>query len=515
MNGMPSGLIQPQGSWNVGAILEPHFATLNYLLPPQVLNPGADKTFTDNRTLWTAIIEEKLRAHRTIILEGFYLFEWFPRTPGLYYTPEAEWVRTSALEHLDPHFRSTPSNPPIDHAGTLVQGSRRSSVPQDHTLVFTPEGKLSMLQGGVGCIRLKPIQQNERVFWLMSASANGVAHEGFPLAVPQQLYETCIDQISERGMMFCTIIGKLKYLPQPFTGLFDYYAGVPPLYLDVAEIRPNPFLRTENASATEVSVAVSFLSDYQRPNGIYASYVTFSPGRKASFSESINWLKHEYIEGTYKGRILTDFDQTKNHFPEAALSLRKVMGRHLRQGEVREVIELMYAAGDVDGLFNKLDLQDLANNRAGVARTKVFVSYSHTDKRWLERVKVHLKPLIREQGIDIWDDSRIEAGSMWQEELESAIESAQVAILLISADFYASDFIAEVELPKLLAAAESKGAIILPVILSPSRYPGDPQLNRFQAVNDPGKPIVQLSRGRQEQIFEKLGQVVQRALNHA
>jgi hypothetical protein len=58
-------------------------------------------------------------------------------------------------------------------------------------------------------------------------------------------------------------------------------------------------------------------------------------------------------------------------------------------------------------------------------------------------------------------------------------------VLLISADFFASDFIDETELPPLLAAAEAKGVRILPVILSASRFARNKNLARFQAVNSP------------------------------
>src|SRR2546421_13107936 len=92
-------------------------------------------------------------------------------------------------------------------------------------------------------------------------------------------------------------------------------------------------------------------------------------------------------------------------------------------------------------------------------RTKVFISYSHKDVKWLERLKVHLRPLIREQEIEIWDDTMIALGSTWQKDIQRAIASAKVAILLISADFEASDFIAANELPPLLKAAQSDGAI--------------------------------------------------------
>src|SRR2546425_10101985 len=88
---------------------------------------------------------------------------------------------------------------------------------------------------------------------------------------------------------------------------------------------------------------------------------------------------------------------------------------------------------------------------------RVFVSYSHKDQRWLDRLHVHLKPLERQGLVELWDDTRIAAGTIWRSEIKQAIDTAQVAVLLISADFLASDFIAADELPPLLRRAESAG----------------------------------------------------------
>ena len=97
-------------------------------------------------------------------------------------------------------------------------------------------------------------------------------------------------------------------------------------------------------------------------------------------------------------------------------------------------------------------------------RTKVFISYSHQDAQWLKRLHVHLRPLVRNSTIDLWDDTKISPGSQWQEEIAKAVKASRMAILLISADFLASDFIASDELPPLLEAAENEGAIILPLL---------------------------------------------------
>lgn len=149
---------------------------------------------------------------------------------------------------------------------------------------------------------------------------------------------------------------------------------------------------------------------------------------------------------------------------------------------------------------------------AGPARTKVFVSYSHRDADWLKRLRVHLKPLERDFDVDVWDDKKIAPGSKWRAEIARAIEATRVAVLLVSADFLGSDFIASDELPPLLKAAEEEGAVILPVILSPSWFGRTESLSQFQTVNDPASPLIGMTKAEQEMVFVKVCEAVEEAL---
>jgi len=142
----------------------------------------------------------------------------------------------------------------------------------------------------------------------------------------------------------------------------------------------------------------------------------------------------------------------------------------------------------------------------------VFISYSHADAKWLTRLRVHLKPLERHGLIVSWDDTKIKPGTEWREEIRNALQRARVAVLLVSADFLASDFIATNELPPLLQAAEAHGTRILPLIVSHCRFEKTSGLSRFQAVNNPSKPLATLEHSRREAEFDKLSQIIEEAL---
>jgi hypothetical protein len=93
----------------------------------------------------------------------------------------------------------------------------------------------------------------------------------------------------------------------------------------------------------------------------------------------------------------------------------------------------------------------IASNQVGGPRGSIFVAYSQGDSAWLERLKTHLRPLVRGGTLELWEDTQLKPGTRWREEIEQALGRASVAVLLISADFLASDFIAGIELPSSLS----------------------------------------------------------------
>ena len=143
-----------------------------------------------------------------------------------------------------------------------------------------------------------------------------------------------------------------------------------------------------------------------------------------------------------------------------------------------------------------------------IDRRELFISYSHKDLHWLQRLRVHLKPLEKQYSLERWDDSRLQAGDLWREEIEQALARAKVALLLVSPDFLASDFIDGVELPPLFQAAKEKGLRILWIPLRPSRWKKHPEIVKYQAIIPTNTTLAQMSDVEQDlamvQIVEKI-----------
>lgn len=156
---------------------------------------------------------------------------------------------------------------------------------------------------------------------------------------------------------------------------------------------------------------------------------------------------------------------------------------------------------------NEIQMQDTQNN--------IFISYCHSDSEWLGRVQVALKALHFEGlRIDIWDDRRIKAGTIWKEEIEKAINNASIAIMLVSMDFLASGFIREKEVPPFLEKAKNKGVVILPVIIGWCRFTQSP-VGIYQAVNDPNRPLNTITKPEQDKVFYDLAEEIHTRLKGA
>jgi tetratricopeptide (TPR) repeat protein len=120
---------------------------------------------------------------------------------------------------------------------------------------------------------------------------------------------------------------------------------------------------------------------------------------------------------------------------------------------------------------------------------KVFLSYSHRDEELCDKFLVHLSQLKRDGLIDAWHDRRITAGSEWANAINENLESANIVILLVSADFLASDYCNDIEMTRALERNQKGEASVVGIILRPCDWETS-RFARLQALPKGGKPVV-------------------------
>jgi hypothetical protein len=119
----------------------------------------------------------------------------------------------------------------------------------------------------------------------------------------------------------------------------------------------------------------------------------------------------------------------------------------------------------------------------------VFISYSHKDRELRNELATHLSNL-RSQGlINDWYDGDIISGTEWKKQIMDHLSTAQIILLLISADFMASDFCYSIEMKQAIARHNANQARVIPIILRPTDWEGAP-FDKLKVLPTDGKSVI-------------------------
>ena len=161
----------------------------------------------------------------------------------------------------------------------------------------------------------------------------------------------------------------------------------------------------------------------------------------------------------------------------------KVVGKTVVQIDVQELLNGV----DLEGTRRREDRQEvLAEMREEPVR--VFISYAHKDERFRLALEPHLKLLQRQRLIATWHDRLIKPGAEWKDVIDANLGHAKIILLLVSADFIASDYCWEIEMKRALERHEKGEARVIPVIIREAKW--DTALfAKLQALPEKGKAV--------------------------
>ena len=119
---------------------------------------------------------------------------------------------------------------------------------------------------------------------------------------------------------------------------------------------------------------------------------------------------------------------------------------------------------------------------------KVFLSYSHADETYKNDLDKHFASLRRNGYVSTWNDRMISGGSDWENEIDENIKSADIILLLISADFIDSDYCYGREMNIALDRHDNAEAIVVPIIVRHTHLDDTPFMS-LQAFPKDARPI--------------------------
>jgi internalin A len=190
-------------------------------------------------------------------------------------------------------------------------------------------------------------------------------------------------------------------------------------------------------------------------------------------------------------------------FPSAPIDYRKLSV--MEENGVTtfpEVIANRVIEVNVRDLLGGVDLEGARqkSTTAGVASrgmirsedkkpVQAFISYSHKDEKLRLELETHLKLLQRTGVLATWNDRKIDAGDDWKNKIDESLERADIILLLVSRNFFASDYCYDIEMNRALKRHDKGDAIVLPIIVRDVNWKRAP-FARIQGLPAGGRPVM-------------------------
>jgi TIR domain-containing protein len=120
---------------------------------------------------------------------------------------------------------------------------------------------------------------------------------------------------------------------------------------------------------------------------------------------------------------------------------------------------------------------------------RIFFSYSHKDAELRQMLATFLAPLKRRGKIEEWYDRQIRPGADWNKEISSELDSANLILFLVSADFLASDYCDGVEVEKAMTRLKRKEVEVVPILLRQCLWK-ESRFSELQFIPRNDRPII-------------------------
>jgi hypothetical protein len=212
--------------------------------------------------------------------------------------------------------------------------AQAAKLRDDRGINYIPSGKYSMIEGGVGCVRLSAVDFHGKSAYVLCATSDGLCHAGLPVLLSESQYLAVVPDVRRSGGLRVDINGRIALMPE----VVERSPSRIVLVVDDLSVKASAELGQIRATAS-----VAFASgDGSRRSGVERgalSFVTFHPGVPDALDAAVSWLKMYAVQYTNSEspRIYADFDAYAAHFANVDFRLKDVIAGILDRGRLGQV----------------------------------------------------------------------------------------------------------------------------------------------------------------------------------
>jgi TIR domain len=152
------------------------------------------------------------------------------------------------------------------------------------------------------------------------------------------------------------------------------------------------------------------------------------------------------------------------------------------------------------------------DRRPPAAPVDLFYSYVPEDAALLQKLVSQLRLLEKRGLMRGWHRGLIEGGKPVREQIDEHLERARVVLLLVSADYVASEEAYGAEMKRALERHEDGSCVVLPVLLRPVAGWHDAPFGKLAPLPSNGRPVTDKSWGSLDDALADVAAGVERAI---